>query len=236
MIVFSRSVSDSSFRPRSRFPVQRPDYLAPRGLAFYREKGSDTRYFETWYLQFANYAQNCARNRGEKTEGKLSNPNSWTRITSSRSLYIPCNFHGKWKAYFSPIILAFDEKVTFAEIYVPPGDFPFEFAKREPLQGSGFPGFQRLHHSPAGGRAGVGRSRPMTRAIGHGSKVRPKRCDECHCTRPVPHRGSTCDAKRGGKKGRRKTEEDAVARERETKRDLIHRDACHSMSRVRFYG
>lgn len=87
MIVFSRSVSDSSFRPRSRFPVQRPDYLAPRGLAFYREKGSDTRYFETWYLQFANYAQNCARNRGEKTEGKLSNPNSWTRITSSRSLY-----------------------------------------------------------------------------------------------------------------------------------------------------
>lgn len=83
-------------------------------------------------------------------------------------------------------------------------------------------------------RPGVGRSRPMTRAIGHGSKVWPKRCNECHCTRPVLRRGSTCDAKRGGKKGRRKR--DAVARERETKRDLIHRDACHSMSRVRFYG
>lgn len=47
---------------------------------------------------------------------------------------------------------------------------------------------------------GVGRSRPMTRAIGHGSKVWPKRCDECHCTRPVLHRGSTCGAKRREKR------------------------------------
>lgn len=209
------------------------DYLAPRGLAFYRERGSDARYFETPYLrQLRTY--NCTRNRRKKTKGKLSNPRARQipELTSSRSLYTR-NFHGKWKAKLAANYPRVGRK---SRIRGDRGDtYHLEIfllnLRKESL--SKVLDSQVFNDSIIP-RPGMGRSRPMTRAIGHGSKVWPKRCNECHCTRPVLRRGSTCDAKRGGKKGRRKR--DAVARERETKRDLIHRDACHSMSRVRFYG
>ena len=68
-------------------------------------------------------------------------------------------------------------------------------------------------------RARSGRGSPistaMTRAIGHGSKVRPKRCDECHCTRAVLHIAVPMEpAKRREKKTNTDTHARTTARRR----------------------